>query len=128
MRWSWLLLAVLLLPGCWRSETRSQTVITGMYDGKPVALRARTEGTSDAGVDMPALVSAVAAGVRGDLQGVLASMAPPKPERDWTNEIAIGVSGLSMTALAIRQAMAHKRDSDEAWDVIKQKAAAGEPA
>lgn len=124
MRWPCLILALLpLLPGCFRTESRSQTVISGSYDGKPLLLRARTDGSSDAGVDMAAVVQAVSAGLRGDIQGILSSVAPQKPpERDWTNEIALGVAGLSTTAIAVRQAMAHKRDSDEAWDVIKKQA------
>lgn len=118
-----------IMPGCWQSSTREQTVSIetrqGIEAGQPTSLVVKKQETSEAearaGVDVAQAVQAAVAGLRGDILGALDKMKPQpisfapveskldaltaamtKPGEPVfpTGEVAAGVAGLAAAVMA----------------------------
>lgn len=135
--------AVLLLAGCWQSETRAAYRVSGQVAGQAVDATIQGGSASDAGVDPVAAITGVVAALRGDVAQVAAAVKaqpppqPPVPAREIaaaviqaqppapppTDNTAIyatggtALAGLFAAFLQARKAAAdHKADADAAWD------------
>jgi hypothetical protein len=83
MRWSVLILAVVMLAGCVQTRAASQYRAVGMFNGQAVELAVTGAEASDSGVDPVAALHATVAALRGDVAGVSAAIAaqpPPTPQ------------------------------------------------
>lgn len=139
-----LIAAILMLAGCWQSETRAQTHQierrTGIESGQPTDLTITTQATEEtranAGLD-PAAVAAIARqaataaveGAKSAIPGLSAITAAFKdqaevmvPKDDGVTPLGAaggitGIMALIIAALKAREAMAYKKDADEGWNL-----------
>ena len=110
------LLALTMLTGCFKSNTRSKTTYQGMYDGKPVILEAATTSETDSGVDVAKAINLAVGAATGDLKKVIESMKPDEPEEDNTDKY-LKDGGLILLILSqYMRAQEHKKDAQEGWD------------
>jgi hypothetical protein len=130
MKLSFLLIPLLLLGGCFRSEALTKTHYEGIIGEQVVSLDARGTTSTNSGLDMAKVVNAAIAGVRGDFAKALDEMRATRPEdTEWsTGEIATAGGGVTALITLITKLMLDlktvRKDSDEAWNHIKEQAKA----